>query len=103
MMYFDELGFYHYHDYQSNARCWCGWSMEGYEKVKKIVFDVICGLPISGPYWHGLEYFGPDECEWIGTVEAYGIEDAYGFVCPACGQTLNDDIHFWSRREELWW
>lgn len=67
--------------------------------MKKEVFDVICGLPVGKPCWHRHGHFEPDECEWVGTVEAYDVEDAYGFVCPQCGQVLNDDTHFWSRRE----
>ena len=51
VVYFDELGFYHQHDYQSSARCWCGWNKEDRmagrmlwcDKCKKFVAHIFDG------------------------------------------------------------
>lgn len=56
-----------------------------------------CGLAIGQPYWQNTEIYESDECPGAGTyyVEWEDWEEGcYHINCDACGQYLEDDMHY---------
>ncbi len=58
-----------------------------------MIVHVYCGNFVGPPYWHGLDYFEPDECDWEGEIEVEPEEYEppqrwrymASFTCGGCG------------------
>jgi hypothetical protein len=57
----------------------------------KLAIHVYCGNFVGPPFWHGLDYYEPAECNWEGVIEV-DPEEYEGdwrrmasFKCEGCG------------------